>query len=112
MIFGEALALLVGMIFLSGSENSWLSYKNNVVIALDLFAGAVLIHLAAQGNLDPIDVIVFWGSVHLTFAAHLYREWEYLAKLANAFCANVPLFVLNNVKLIGLVLVFVIGTSA
>jgi hypothetical protein len=35
---------------------------------------------------------------------HAYREWEYFASNeANRFLANVPLFVLNNVKLIGLI---------
>jgi len=36
--------------------------------------------------------------------AHRYREWEYVVRADNAFCANGPLFAVNSVKLIGLLL--------
>jgi hypothetical protein len=39
--------------------------------------------------------------------AHAYREWEYLVRGANAFCANALLFVVSNLKLIGLLVVAV-----
>jgi hypothetical protein len=43
--------------------------------------------------------------VVISVVAHGYREWEYLVGAANPFCANAPLFVLNNLKLIGLLVI-------
>jgi hypothetical protein len=40
---------------------------------------------------------------------HGYREWEYLARASNPFCANAPLFVASNLKLAGLLAVAILG---
>jgi hypothetical protein len=111
IIVGEALALVVGIYVLSRDRDPWISGKNDLMIYLDIFSGAILIYIAVSGRADTTAVIGFWGAVHLALAAHAYREWEYLAKLANAFCSNVPLFVMNNVKLLGLALVCVFGVT-
>jgi hypothetical protein len=52
-----------------------------------------------------------WSN-HPSSAGHLdfqYREWEYLARASNPFCANAPLFVVNNLKLAGLLAVAILG---
>jgi hypothetical protein len=41
--------------------------------------------------------------------AHGYREWEYLAKARNPFLMDMPLFLVNNLKLLGLLILAVIG---
>ena len=38
-----------------------------------------------------------------------YREWGYLARASNPFCANAPLYVVNNLKLAGLLAVAILG---
>ena len=73
VIAGEALALQVGMHFLSERNNPWISFKNALLV-------------------------------------HVYRDWEYLAHSANQFCLNLPLFVVNNVKLAGLLSIILLVT--
>jgi hypothetical protein len=41
--------------------------------------------------------------------AHGYRLWEYLAHSPNPFCANFPLFTVNNIKLLGLLLIVILA---
>ena len=107
-IAGEALALLVGMHFSSQSDKSWISAKNNLFLALDILAGLGLVYLALaqRGAAWPYDLYALTGLALLT---HGYREWEYLAGIDNAFCATTPLFVVNNLKLVGLVAVLVLS---
>lgn len=76
-------------------------------------------------DISPYQAVLVGASVHrgaalpyafhflvsLALLTHAYREWEYLARAANPFCANRPLFVVNNLKLIGLLVAAVLGTS-
>ncbi len=107
---GEALALLVGMHVLSEGDNAWLSAKNDLFLALDLVAGMGLLYLALvqRGAAWPY---AFYSVVGLALLTHGYREWEYLAGAANPFCANVPLFVVNNLKLLCLAACAILGAS-
>jgi hypothetical protein len=110
VIAGEALALLVGMHFLSEGPNPWVSFKNDLFLVLDIVAGLGLVYLALahRGPGWPYGLFTLAGLALLT---HGYREWEYLAGAGNPFCANAPLFIVNTVKLVGLVAVFVLGTA-
>jgi hypothetical protein len=103
LIAGEAFALLVGMYFLSERGNPWISFKNGFLLVMDLITGAGLIYLASTDEIisSPKSIGIALILI-LAILAHGYREWEYLAGTTNKFCANIPLFVLNNVKLISL----------
>jgi hypothetical protein len=104
MIAGEALALVVGMHFLSPSGNPWISLKNDLFLGLDVIVGLGLAIVAALSR-RTLPSGILYVLVFLSAVAHGYREWEYLFRAGNAFCANTPLFVLNNLKLIGLLVV-------
>ena len=52
---------------------------------------------------------VFYFLVGLALLTHGYRVWEYLARASNPFCANAPLFIVNNLKLVDLLVVAVLG---
>ncbi|MGD8967892.1 MAG: hypothetical protein PVI07_10335 [Anaerolineae bacterium] len=112
VIVGEALALVVGMRILSPSGNPWISLKNDLFLGLDVIVGLGLIVLVAM-NGRGVPSGLLYGLVFISVVAHGYREWEYLVRAGNAFCANTPLFVLNNLKLIGLLVVVagVVGLS-
>jgi len=69
---------------------------------LDVLGGAWLILAAGRSGSRPVAA-VFYLVVVTLLLAHAYRAWEYLAGRADAFCFNAPLFVLNNVRLLGLV---------
>lgn len=107
-IAGEALALLVGMHFSSEGDHTWISFKNDLFLVLDIVVGLGLVYLALgqRGAAWPYALYSLAGLALLT---HGYREWEYLAGADNAFCANTPLFVVNNLKLFGLVASLLLG---
>jgi hypothetical protein len=102
VVAGEALALAVGMHILSPGGNRWISPKHDLFLVLDVVVGLGLVLVAAMNR--RISGILY-VLVFLPIVAHGYREWEYLVRYGNAFCANAPLFVLNNLKLIGLLVV-------
>jgi hypothetical protein len=96
----ESLALFVGTHLVSRSTE-WAVPKNTVFILLDVVGGAGLIWIALKSRSDPFPpVFYFLGTVLIL--THAYREWEYLVGTERAFCANLPLFVFNNIRLLGL----------
>ena len=101
---GEALALILGMHVLGSGSNPWVSLKNDVFLGLDLMAGLVIVVLAVGGRRLHASGWVY-ALVLISMVAHGYREWAYLARAGNAFCANAPLFAVNSVKLIGLLVI-------
>lgn len=108
IVAGEALALLVGMHFLSEGNNPWISFKNDLLLFLDIVAGLGLVYLALAGG-GVAWPYALYALVGLGFVTDGYREWEYLASAGNPFCANGPLFVVNNLKLAGLLAITVPG---
>jgi hypothetical protein len=111
LVAGEALALLIGMHLLSRSHNPWLSWKNDLLLVLDLLVGVGLIGVVVATR-NPIGALPLYLMTGLGLFTHLYREWEYLSEVSNAFCVNPPLFVLNNVKIMGLLAVLVLAVAA
>jgi hypothetical protein len=105
---GEALALLVGMHVLSAGDNLWISVKNDLFLALDIVAGLGLLYLVLARRGMPL---VLYFLVGLGLLTHGYRVWEYLARAGNPFCANLPLFVVNNLKLAGLLVIAILGVQ-
>jgi hypothetical protein len=106
VIAGEALALLVGMHVLSTGDSPWISLKNDLLSVLDILAGVGLVIVVAM-NRDIYASGIFYVLVFIAVVAHGYREWEYLVRAVNAFCANAPLFAVNNFKLSGLLVIVV-----
>jgi len=101
-VTGEALALAVGMHFLSPRPNSWISARNDVLLAIDGVVGLGLVGLAlgdaAGSQAGALGVFLAVG-----IAAHLYREWQWFANATERFCINRPLVAVNALKLTCLV---------
>ncbi len=110
VIFGEAAALLVGTHILSKRDNPWTSLKNDIFLATDLIAGLVLIYFIFKSD-NLFAPAILWTVTILMLISHGYRDAEYFLDLENKFCANMPLLVFNNVKLVGLlgILIAVLG---
>jgi hypothetical protein len=104
VIAGEAVALVVGVHILGPDNNPWASPKNNLLLGLDILTGLGLVILVATNrNGQPTTAI--YGLLLISIVTHGYRGWEYLIGAGNRFCDNVPLFVVNSLKLAGLVVV-------
>jgi hypothetical protein len=108
VVAGEALALLAGMRLLSEGGNPWVSVKNDLFLAFDIVTGLGLVYLALahQGAAWHYAFFLLAG---LALLAHGYREWEYLARSSNPFCANAPLFAVSNLKLASLLASAILG---
>jgi hypothetical protein len=108
LIAGEALALLVGMYLLSPRPNPWIMGLHTFFIALDILCGAGLIYLCFNGATSTRDGLIFI-IVLISAAAHVFRDWQYFNTGREIiFLTNTPLFIFNNVKLIGLIVIGVI----
>jgi len=103
VVAGEALALTLGMRILGRRDSPWICRKNDLLLEIDLFTGLGLIILTAI-SAHPDAAIPFYVLVILSIITHSYRELEFLTRAESAFCANKPLFVVNNLKLIGLLI--------
>jgi hypothetical protein len=108
---GEALALLIGMRVLSQPGNPWISAKNDLLLALDILVGLGLIWLAWRGP-SALGSALFWLVTAAGLLSHGFRDWEYLITAANRFLANGPLFVVNNLKLLGFLIVAILGLGS
>jgi hypothetical protein len=106
IVAGEATALAIGMHLIKKSESPWISLKNDLLMALDVVVGLALILIAFDGGalIQPIWFSIF---VMIGLVTHIYRIWENLAGRETPFCGNRPLFIFNNLKFIGLLLILV-----
>ncbi|NTV90077.1 MAG: hypothetical protein HGA22_06915 [Clostridiales bacterium] len=110
LVAGEALALAVGMHLPAGVINPWLSVKNHIFLLFDITIGAVILATAfGRKDVQLSKWLLLFAGVALLL--HLYRQWEYISGIANSFCANQQLFILNNVKLLCLLIVFSLTVS-
>jgi hypothetical protein len=96
LLIGEALALWAGMHWLSNGENGWTSFKNDFFLFVDILSGSLLL-LGWALNLSEI---IFWVVFFIVVASHSFREYEYLTLQKKPFCSSLPLFIVNNLKII------------
>ena len=99
LLAGEAIFLLIGM-NLTEDKNPWATPKNNWLAIGDLLTGLGMIY-QAQNNQELYDSQTLYFYSSLSTLTHTYRECEYFKDKENKFCANLPLFVMNNIKLLG-----------
>jgi len=96
LLIGEALALWAGMHWLSKGGNDWASYKNTVLLLLDAACGLLLM----LGYAFRLPEAIFWVVFTVMVVTHALREYEYLSLKPHPFCSNLPLFMMNNIKLV------------
>ena len=108
IVAGEAAALAIGIHIIKKSDSPWISLKNDLLLALDIVVGLVLILLVFDGANFP-QPIWFPVFVLIGLITHLFRVWEYLAGRESPFCGNRPLFIVNNLKFVGLLVILVWG---
>ena len=106
LVFGEALALWAGMYLLSPSDNPWKTSRNTNLLLVDSFAGFSLLLFPFAG-VGFLTLPLAGGMQIILILTHAYRLWEYIREHENCFCANRALFWFNNLKLLGLLVIFV-----
>lgn len=106
----KRLPFCMGVHFLNEGNNPWLSFKNDLFLGLDIVTGLGLVYVALTDK-NFLQSGVFYLLTAVILGSHGFREWEYLARTGNPFCANMPLFVVNNLKLIGALILAVSGLS-
>jgi len=104
-IASQAIALFIGMHLLSPMPNPWISPRNTLWLVLDLVCGIGLAYLVLGRGVPRRDAYML-ALVLPALGSHLYREWEYLSRTtASPFLENEPLWIVNSLKLVGLVIV-------
>jgi hypothetical protein len=102
----ESVALAIGLCLLQRAAG-WCTASNALLALSDIAGGAWLVAAAVRGDM-PGRTSILAVTVAL-FATHVFRGWQYLAGAANPFCANPPLFVFNNIRLAGLLVLGVVA---
>jgi uncharacterized membrane protein HdeD (DUF308 family) len=101
VIIGEAILLFIGMYLPRKKDNNWRNRFNLNTLLIDIAFGTIILFNAFE---DMPFIIL---AVSALFITHLYREIEYFKKdRKSRFITNVPLFVFNSIKLIGLLGLF------
>lgn len=106
LMFGEAVALLIGSYVVSKKKLPWLSKKNLILLILDIVLASVI--LISLPQLGYLPLIVFIASVLLGIGTHIYRTEEYFSKRTNKFCDNQALFIVNILKGLGLLVALIV----
>jgi hypothetical protein len=96
LLVGEAAALLVGTRILGKSSQLWISSKNHLLLFLELFCGSMII----LSESFKFPGIFFWIIFIVVLLSHAFREYEYCSLQKSPFCSNMPLFMINNIKIV------------
>jgi hypothetical protein len=98
LIVGEAIMLLIGMYGINKKPNEWKTRFNTNTLLIDIAFGMIIFFNAFEAM--PYKEVAL-GVLIIT---HLFREIEYFyPEKKNRFIFNFPLWVVNTVKLIGLI---------
>ncbi len=109
-ISGEALALTAGVHLFGDPANLWITPTNNIMLIADVITGAGLIYVGITAD-SNFNSVMFWIFTGVAILTHGFREWEYIADIENKFCGNLPLFIMNNIKLAGLTAISITSIS-
>ena len=104
VMLGEAKVLFLGVRLAKLAKNPWFTPRNRILLGLDILFGFVMLAFVFLGESTVVSIL-FWVVVCFSFLAHGYREWEYFTQRENRFCTGIPQFVVNNIKLIGLLFI-------
>jgi len=96
LLLGEALGLVFGTVLIGKNKSAWVDKKNILLLIIDSICGILLMASVIYQTSDGW----FWLSLGMIYPTHAFREYEYLARVKNPFCSNLPLFIVNNIKII------------
>ena len=104
MMIGEGKVLFFGLRMAQLAKMPWFTKRNRILLVLDIISGFVMLAFLFLGE-STIALILFSTAAWVSALTCAYREWEYIVQRENRFCAGIPQFVVNNIKLFGLLLI-------
>ena len=105
VVVGEATALGVGAGLLREATTAWATTSNLIFLLSDVALGVVLIYCAVSSNEVSVAVPAVGAALAIT---HVYRAVEFFMDVEYPFCANVGLFLLNDLKVVGALVIVVL----
>lgn len=107
LLIAESVALIIGLFIFNKGKSPWLSKQNITFLFLDMLVGASMI-LIPITNIEFTDPEIASFVLGFTMTLHLFRSIHYFWPSKKPFCANIWLFLVNNIKLAGiLALIFI-----
>ena len=103
IIVGEAIFLFIGIYILGKKQNDWKTRFNLNTLLIDITFGMIIIFNAFE---KMIFIVIAVAALIIT---HLFREIEYFnTEKKNRFIFNLPLFIVNSIKLIFLLVLLLL----
>lgn len=102
---GEAIILFV-VLYVLKHEKKWFSVRNTNFILLDIITGGGLIYILLSDY--PLNAIISYELIAAGIITHLLRVIEYIQKKRNKFCFNIHLFIINDIKLLGFIVLLIL----
>lgn len=99
LLFGEVLALYVGVFIIKKGNVQWNTLENRKYLIVDAIGGILIGFNFQFYNCLWYNYVVL-GLIVLSIVLHFLRTFAFIMKNENAFCANKALFVVNNIKLV------------
>jgi hypothetical protein len=110
LIVGEALVLIVGLVFFKKPSLVWASAVNIALVLCDFLLGGYLFpkYFGFTNSRSALEVL---GAMMVLIATHSFRASQTLRKAKNPYCFNQPLGVINWIKLLGLLILFIFAVQ-
>lgn len=96
LVSGESIVLFIGM---KTKKSDWLNPVNKGYIVFDIIVGATLV--ASSLGVIPAPVVLIFASI----ITHFLRNYDHYKKVPSRYAFNLPLLVLLNIRLLGLVFI-------
>ena len=109
VVAGEAVALSIGILVVGRARDPWVTVPNVLYLAADILIGVMLLIRVFTGAADATWSLILLSVIGLTHGA---RDLELLVRAAHPFCFNVPLAIVNNVKLTGAIAAILLAAAA
>lgn len=96
LMAGESAALFIGMHL---RDTGWNNPVNRAYVLFDIIVGGLL--TAAAYDVARISTIVLATSA----LTHIIRDYDYMRDVPDRYAFNIPLLIVLNIRLLGLLLV-------
>jgi hypothetical protein len=107
VVVNEVFALLIGMSIVGNT--SLLTIEHYAMLLIDIITGLCIIYIVFMNKLNFHQSVYYYIIILAIIVSHFWRDLETLLNVENEFLGNSPLFIVNNVKLIGFIITLVLS---